>query len=375
MSDKKEETAGVQGDESEESGASQMDVLRELFGRFALYGRDIGDPAAEPESKPKPEQLLKELTAQGVADYIKEGKCKNIIVMSGAGISTSAGIPDFRSPGTGLYDNLQKYNLPNPQAIFEIGFFKENPEPFFTLSKELFPGKFHPTPCHFFIRLLHEKGLLLRHFTQNIDTLDRVAGVPDEKIMEAHGSFHVGHCLNADCRKEYSEEWMREKIMADLVPKCKACETGGVVKPDIVFFGESLPVKFFPLVMQDFPKCDLLLVMGTSLVVQPFASLIDKVPETTPRVLINNEKTGQTDPLMMMLGMGSGMDFDSDNKYRDVALLGSCDDGCKKLVELLGWKKEFDALCEKGADQKGEEAKTASGAAAEASSEDTKREP
>lgn len=74
---------------------------------------------------------------------------------------TAAGIPDFRSPETGLYHNLQKYNLPEPQAIFEINFFRQNPKPFFTLAKELFPGKFKPTVSHYFIRLLHEKGEVL----------------------------------------------------------------------------------------------------------------------------------------------------------------------------------------------------------------------
>lgn len=78
----------------------------------------------------------------------------------------AAGIPDFRSPGSGLYDNLQKYNLPYPQAIFELNFFRENPKPFFVLAKELYPGTFKPTPGHYFIRLLQDKGLLLRHYTQ-----------------------------------------------------------------------------------------------------------------------------------------------------------------------------------------------------------------
>lgn len=79
---------------------------------------------------------------------------------------TAAGIPDFRSPGSGLYDNLQKYNLPYPQAIFEINFFRENPKPFFVLAKELYPGVFKPTFGHYFIRMLQDKGLLLRHYTQ-----------------------------------------------------------------------------------------------------------------------------------------------------------------------------------------------------------------
>lgn len=119
----------------------------------------------------------------------------------------AAGIPDFRSPGSGLYHNLEKYDLPDPLAIFELDFFCKNPKPFFALAKELFPGRFKPTKSHYFIRLLHEKGYLLRHLTQNIDTLERVAGIPEEKIVEAHGSFHQGHCL--ECKKEYSLEWMK----------------------------------------------------------------------------------------------------------------------------------------------------------------------
>ncbi|XP_072030920.1 NAD-dependent protein deacetylase sirtuin-2-like [Amphiura filiformis] len=349
----KEDHAGHANDSPESSnggaaggGEEGPDVgfLQNLLSRFHLYTQREGDPGLEAAALPKPEKLLDELTIEGVARYIKTDQCKNVIVMTGAGISTSAGIPDFRSPGTGLYDNLQKFNLPNPQAIFEIGFFKENPDPFFTLAKELYPGQFKPTPCHYFIKLLAEKGLLQRAYTQNIDTLEHVAGVPRELVMEAHGTFHTGHCLG-DCGKEYSQEWMRKEIFCDRTPKCPDCE--GLVKPDIVFFGESLPTRFFPLVMEDFPKCDLLIIMGTSLVVQPFASLVDRVRDTTPRLLINIEKTGQSDPLMSMLGMGSGMDFDSDQKYRDVAQLGTCDEGCYKLAELLGWKADLDEMISK----------------------------
>lgn len=162
-----------------------------------------------------PEQVIKvleEVNLDGIVKWMKSEQCQNIITMSGAGISTcklltcsaairlpvntkiyffsvlyifynvcgcnkacfssiclksklffltAAGIPDFRSPETGLYHNLQKYNLPEPQAIFEINFFRQNPKPFFTLAKELFPGKFKPTVSHYFIRLLHEKGEVL----------------------------------------------------------------------------------------------------------------------------------------------------------------------------------------------------------------------
>ena len=109
--------------------------------------------------------------------------------MAGAGISVSAGIPDFRSPGTGLYDNLEKYDLPNPQSIFELSYFRERPDAFYMLAKELWPDNFEPTPTHRFIALLHSKGLLKRCFTQNIDSLEASAGIPKDMIVAAHGNF------------------------------------------------------------------------------------------------------------------------------------------------------------------------------------------
>ncbi|XP_028663560.2 NAD-dependent protein deacetylase sirtuin-2 isoform X7 [Erpetoichthys calabaricus] len=311
-------------------GDPQMDFLKNFFSRTLGLGG---------ESQQK---SLEELSLNGVAKYIQSEKCKNIICMVGAGISTSAGIPDFRSPGTGLYDNLQKYDLPYPEAIFDIGYFKEHPEPFFALARELYPGQFKPTICHYFIRLLKDKGLLKRCYTQNIDTLERVAGLSVEDLIEAHGTFYTSHCISASCRQQYQLPWMKEKIFSEEIPKCEKCNS--LVKPDIVFFGESLPARFFSSVQSDFPACDLLIIMGTSLKVQPFASLISKVPSSTPRLLINKEKAGKSDPLMSMLGLGSGMDFDSEKAYRDVAYLATCDDGCRKLAELLGWKEELEEM-------------------------------
>ncbi|OWK51047.1 NAD-dependent protein deacetylase sirtuin-2 [Lonchura striata] len=311
------------------SADADMELLRTLLSRTLGLGGD------------KPEPVLDELSLPGVSRFLRSDRCKNIVCMVGAGISTSAGIPDFRSPGTGLYSNLQSYNLPYPEAIFEIRFFKKHPEPFFALARELYPGQFKPTVCHYFMRLLQDKGLLLRCYTQNIDTLERVAGLDPELLVEAHGTFFTSHCLRPSCRQRYSLAWMRERIFSSLVPKCEKCQ--GLVKPDIVFFGESLPARFFALLESDFEKVDLLIIMGTSLQVQPFASLISRVPTNTPRLLINKEKTGQGDPLMSLMGFG-GMDFDSDKAYRDVAWLGDCDSGCLALAELLGWKEELEEL-------------------------------
>ena len=117
-------------------------------------------------------------------------------VMCGAGISVSAGIPDFRSPGTGLYDNLAKYNLPTPQSVFDKEYFLERPDAFYLLCRELWPDNYAPTPAHHFVALLHEKGILRRCFTQNIDSLEAAAGLPPAQIVAAHGNFDGAHAAH-----------------------------------------------------------------------------------------------------------------------------------------------------------------------------------
>ena len=99
-------------------------------------------------------------------DGLKQGKFKKIAIMTGAGISVSAGIPDFRSPGTGLYSQLEKYELPYPEAIFTLEYFKQKPEAFYTLASSFLDmDKFDPTPTHFFCKLLTDKGLTYQYLT------------------------------------------------------------------------------------------------------------------------------------------------------------------------------------------------------------------
>lgn len=293
--------------------------------------------------RPPPKQVLSTVNLEGVAKLISEGKVKKVITMAGAGISTSAGIPDFRSKGTGVYYNLDQFNLPDPQALFSISYFKENPVPYYTVRKELLLGNYKPTPCHYFIRMLAEKGVLLRHFTQNIDGLERVAGIDPDLLMEAHGSNQVGHCM--ECSKKYTNVWIRDCLKRDEIPKCTLECCTGTIRPDTVFFGEPLPKRFSELVDQDFEQCDLLIVLGTSLKVQPFASLIIKVPEETPRLYINLEKNASEakHPLTILV-FGGGFKFDDEDNYRDVFLESACDDGCTRLAELIGWKDELTNL-------------------------------
>ncbi|KAG0272274.1 NAD-dependent protein deacetylase sirtuin-2 [Linnemannia exigua] len=194
---------------------------------------------AKGESKPR-EYILKDGTIESVAEFINNGSAKNIIVMSGAGISTAAGIKDFRSPGTGLYDDLERFNLPYPEAVFDISFFKDNPDPFYRLAKELLPGRYRPTFTHYLLPLLAKKGLLLRSYTQNIDMLERLTGLDEELLVEAHGSFATSECI--ECNELCDNAIVRKHILKGDIPHCKKCK--GLVKPTITFFGENLPDRF-----------------------------------------------------------------------------------------------------------------------------------
>ncbi|XP_052800890.1 uncharacterized protein LOC128231753 isoform X2 [Mya arenaria] len=269
-------------------------------------------------------------TVRSLADAAKllqSESVKNIVVVAGAGISTPSGIPDFRTPGTGLYDNLQQYKIPYPEAIFDIDYFHVNPRPFFTLAKELYPsGKYRPNYIHYFLRLLHDKGMLLRMYTQNIDGLERLAGIPEDKMVEAHGTFATATCTM--CKQKLPGSDIKEKIFTDKLPRCPTRGCVGIVKPDIVFFGEDLPRRFYSY-MKDMLQTDLVLVMGTSLEVQPFAGIIDTVRQNIPRVLFNREAVGP---------------FRFNRRAQDIVAAGDLVDGMVKFASQVGWSEDMKQL-------------------------------
>lgn len=283
-----------------------------------------------------------------VAEKIKAGEIRNICFMTGAGISTAAGIPDFRSPNLGLYFTMaKKFRLTNPMNLFQIDYYRKNPEPFLYLAREMLKMDVKPTISHYFQHLLDQKGLLLRSFTQNVDALELLAGLHEDRLVEAHGSARGAHCLG--CRKAFSREWFADKVVREEIPRCDSCDN--LTKPDIVFFGENLPGRFFSAVNNDLPKCDLLIIMGTSLVVQPFASMIDRVPRHCLRLLINREKVSGGGFFSSLFG-GGGLRFNDTTEDsagdRDVFWQGDCDDGCQRLADLMGCGEELKELVERG---------------------------
>ncbi|KAL8738761.1 MAG: hypothetical protein Q9181_000516 [Wetmoreana brouardii] len=167
-------------------------------------------------------------------------------------------------------------------------------------------------------------GLLLKLFTQNIDCLERAAGVPDDKIVEAHGSFARQRCI--DCHEPYPDDLMKQAISRCEVPHCTKDGCNGLVKPDIVFFGEALPEDFHRNRLLP-ESADLVIIMGTSLTVQPFASLPGYCAKGVPRVLLNLDRVG---------ALGSRAD--------DVLILGDIDTGVRKLASAIGWLEELEDL-------------------------------
>ena len=146
---------------------------------------------------------------------------KNIVVITGAGISTSLGIPDFRSKHTGLYSQLEHLGLTDPQEVFDIRLFRENPSVFYSVAKDILPSTRKFSPTHAFIKLLQDKRKLLTNYTQNIDNLESFAGIIPEKLIQCHGSFATATCI--ECRQRVNGDVIHADIKAGKVPQCQAC--------------------------------------------------------------------------------------------------------------------------------------------------------
>ncbi|CAI1904719.1 hypothetical protein SEUBUCD646_0D02020 [Saccharomyces eubayanus] len=277
---------------------------------------------------------------------------KRILVLTGAGVSTSLGIPDFRS-SEGFYSKIKHLGLDDPQDVFNYNIFMHDPSIFYNIANMVLPPENIYSPLHSFIKMLQTKGKLLRNYTQNIDNLESYAGINADRLVQCHGSFATATCVT--CHWNLPGERIFNKIRNLELPLCPYCYkkrreyfpegynstsdsnkisgTGtqdsalarpsyilnsyGVLKPDITFFGEALPNKFHKSIREDILQCDLLICIGTSLKVAPVSEIVNMIPAHVPQVLINRDPVKHAE--------------------FDLSLLGYCDDIAAMVAQRCGW--------------------------------------
>jgi NAD-dependent deacetylase len=202
-----------------------------------------------------------------------------VVVFSGAGISTPSGIPDFRSPDSGLWE---KYD---PFEVASIWAFRNQPEIFFdwirSLSVQADSAK--PNQAHLAVADLENRGIVKSVITQNIDGLHQMAGT--KKVFELHGSARTATCPH--CGKKHQQEYFHHMIMeAQGIPQCDRC--GKIIKPDVVLFGEDLPGDTWEGAYQECLRADLIFIVGSSLEVSPANSLPESAVRNGAKLIINN---------------------------------------------------------------------------------------
>lgn len=218
---------------------------------------------------------------QQAADLIRSAS--SIYALTGAGISTPSGIPDFRSPGSGLWERS------DPMEVASILAFRYNPERFYEWMRPMasLVLKAQPNPAHTALARLEQSGRLKGLITQNIDGLHMRAG--SKNVVEIHGHLRRATCIS--CYRSYSTEQMLMEFAAGGgIPRCEAC--GSILKPDAVLFGEQLPVDAMRQAQQWIRECDLLLTAGSSLEVVPVAYFpVDALNCGARLIIFNNAPT------------------------------------------------------------------------------------
>ncbi|HOW97776.1 MAG TPA: NAD-dependent deacylase [Kiritimatiellia bacterium] len=218
------------------------------------------------------------------ADAIREtvervGRARRIAALTGAGISTPSGIPDFRS-ADGLYADERNAN------VFDIGEFHRRPEHFYRFAREFYPmlQRAQPNAAHRALAAWEREGKEVHIATQNIDDLHQRAG--STRVYPVHGTVETSACQDCGVARRTSE--LVPEVMTGRVPRC-GC--GGVFKPDITFFGEMLPEEAWNRSVEAMHLADLVLVIGTSLAVYPAASLPDQRRPAAALIVVNRDPT------------------------------------------------------------------------------------
>jgi NAD-dependent deacetylase len=208
---------------------------------------------------------------------------KRAVVLTGAGISTPSGIPDFRSEGTGLWARFE------PMDVASLNAFRYHPERFFEwmrpLTRSILDAQ--PNSAHYAIARLEDAGFVNMVITQNIDNLHQKAG--SKNVLETHGSLKTltcGRCFTVF----HSTDYIVSYLEAGIIPKCSQC--GGILKPDVILFGEQLPQQPWQEAVKASQSCDLMLVVGSSLEVLPVASLpIQSLDRGAHLIIVNHVPT------------------------------------------------------------------------------------
>lgn len=211
------------------------------------------------------------------AELIKTSK--RAVVLTGAGLSTPSGIPDFRSAGSGLWTRYL------PMEVASLSTFRYHPEKFYEWLRPLASHMLsaQPNPAHFALAKLEEAGYIKTIVTQNIDGLHHRAG--SQHVLEVHGTLNTLTCI--DCYRRYDSEGVIEPYLREgILPHCPNCNH--LLKPDIILFEEQLPVRAWMQAQEASKTCDLMLVAGTSLEVMPSAGLPMRALENGAHLIIIN---------------------------------------------------------------------------------------
>lgn len=209
---------------------------------------------------------------------------RHAVCLTGAGISTPSGIPDFRSPGSGLWE------MADPMAVASIWGFMEHPEMFYNwiqpLARKIRDAQ--PNAAHYALAALERVERLRAVITQNIDGLHQRAG--SKQVLEVHGHLREAVCVG--CQRRVPSRALWDKFMQDgAVPRCATC--GGAMKPSAVLFGETLPFEVMSEAQQAARRCDVMLIAGSSLEVVPAADLpLVALKAKAKLIIVNRTETG-----------------------------------------------------------------------------------
>jgi NAD-dependent deacetylase len=206
-------------------------------------------------------QVAAPTAVERLAELLRESR--STVVLTGAGVSVPSGIPDFRTPGTGLWENV------DPMEVAHVSVFERDPVRFWTYYRPRFQslGGKRPNRAHEVLAELERRGLIAGVVTQNIDRLHRAAG--SREVVEVHGSIETSSCTG--CGEAFGIERVESLFDADGVAHCPSC--GGPVKPDVVLFGETLPIAAIERAQEMAREAELMLCVGSSLEVFPVAEL------------------------------------------------------------------------------------------------------